>query len=258
MRIPFNKSTCVVVGAVLAAHCALLGYAIYSTNTKSQTPPENTSLVFVDIPTEPSGPTESNTVAEQAAGKNEPKKNTPKKPVTQPKNQPKQPVVQQDKTPPIKTTKSRTASNDVASTTQANSATPTNNSPSNQSNTPTNQSSNTGKGNAAGSSTGSSNSSTPAGGGGNSNTVVHGGSVNIAGKYPPQALENGSTGVVRVSLTVMPNGSITNVRLIQKHKENSLNRSAMQAAQSAKVKPAIRNGQPVQTNYEVNVRYALQ
>lgn len=68
--------------------------------------------------------------------------------------------------------------------------------------------------------------------------------VRVAPQYPARAAERGLEGYVIVVFTVTPNGSTTNVRIVESS-DKVFERNAIRAAERFKYKPKVVDGEPV-------------
>ncbi len=69
--------------------------------------------------------------------------------------------------------------------------------------------------------------------------------VRIQPQYPRRAAERGIEGYVIVQLTVTPQGTTENIKVLEADPPGYFERAAMQAAAKFKYKPKVVNGQPV-------------
>lgn len=78
-------------------------------------------------------------------------------------------------------------------------------------------------------------------------------------KYPRRALEGGDEGTVELMLTILPNGSVTNVRIIKERPSGKgFGDSAMDAVLQWTYRPQMRGGVAVQRdNVRVIVKFRL-
>ena len=75
--------------------------------------------------------------------------------------------------------------------------------------------------------------------------------------YPEESLEAGEQGVVVVSVSVDANGKAVDVRVVKSSGSSRLDRSARQAVQRHRFKPATRGGIPIPYKYTFNVKFSL-
>ncbi len=76
-------------------------------------------------------------------------------------------------------------------------------------------------------------------------------------KYPAQARENGSSGVVIVSFIVEVDGSLSNIKVLRSVEE-SLDNEAIRVVKSMpKWNPGKHNGEKVRVNYNLPLRFSL-
>lgn len=76
--------------------------------------------------------------------------------------------------------------------------------------------------------------------------------VRIQPQYPRRAAERGIEGYVIVELTVTPDGTTKNIRVVQADPEGYFERAAKKAAEKFKYKPKVVNGKPIAVD---GVRY---
>jgi protein TonB len=91
--------------------------------------------------------------------------------------------------------------------------------------------------------------------GGNPNTFVEW--VNARLVYPESAIDNNIEGCVVVSFKVLPNGYITNVKVV-KGIDTELDREAIRVVSSSpKWKPSRVNGVATETSYTIPINFKL-
>ena len=76
--------------------------------------------------------------------------------------------------------------------------------------------------------------------------------------YPVESQEAGEQGVVVVSVSVDANGKAVDVRVVKSSGSSRLDRSARQAVQRHRFKPATRGGIPIPYHYTFNVNFSLK
>lgn len=76
--------------------------------------------------------------------------------------------------------------------------------------------------------------------------------------YPEESLEAGEQGVVVVSVSVDANGKAVDVRVVKSSGSSRLDRSARQAVQRHRFKPATRDGIPIFYKYNFNVKFSIK
>ncbi len=76
--------------------------------------------------------------------------------------------------------------------------------------------------------------------------------VRISPEYPPRAAERGIEGYVIVELTVTPDGTTKDVKVVEADPPGYFERAAIRAAQKFRYKPRVVNGQAVEVR---GVRY---
>ena len=76
--------------------------------------------------------------------------------------------------------------------------------------------------------------------------------------YPEESLEAGEQGVVVVSVSVDANGKAVDVRVVKSSGSSRLDRSARQAVQRHRFKPATRDGIPIPYKYKFNVNFSIK
>ena len=76
--------------------------------------------------------------------------------------------------------------------------------------------------------------------------------------YPLESREAGEQGVVVVSVSVDANGKAVDVRVVKSSGSSRLDRSARQAVQRHRFKPATRGGIPIPYHYTFNVNFSLK
>lgn len=76
--------------------------------------------------------------------------------------------------------------------------------------------------------------------------------------YPVESQEAGEQGVVVVSVSVDANGKAVDVRVVKSSGSSRLDRSARQAVQRHRFKPATRDGIPIPYKYKFNVNFSIK
>ena len=76
--------------------------------------------------------------------------------------------------------------------------------------------------------------------------------------YPVESQEAGEQGVVVVSVSVDANGKAVDVRVVKSSGSSRLDRSARQAVQRHRFKPATRDGIPISYKYNFNVKFSIK
>ena len=76
--------------------------------------------------------------------------------------------------------------------------------------------------------------------------------------YPVESQEAGEQGVVVVSVSVDANGKAVDVRVVKSSGSSRLDRSARQAVQRHRFKPATRDGIPILYKYNFNVKFSIK
>jgi len=76
-------------------------------------------------------------------------------------------------------------------------------------------------------------------------------------KYPPLAMRLGHDGTVTLGMTIEPDGSVTNVHVVNSSGHDELDQGAVSCASSWHYKPALQNGQPVAVPWQASVKYRL-
>lgn len=76
--------------------------------------------------------------------------------------------------------------------------------------------------------------------------------------YPVESEEAGEQGVVVVSVSVDANGKAVDVRVVKSSGSSRLDRSARQAVQRHRFKPATRDGIPIPYKYKFNVNFSIK
>ena len=76
--------------------------------------------------------------------------------------------------------------------------------------------------------------------------------------YPEESLEAGEQGVVVVSVSVGANGKAVDVTVVKSSGSSRLDRSARQAVQRHRFKPATRDGIPIPYKYKFNVNFSIK
>lgn len=75
--------------------------------------------------------------------------------------------------------------------------------------------------------------------------------------YPTAALRDGDEGTVMLRVTVAPDGSPSGIAIAHGSGSRDLDRAAMSAVRQWRVRPAMRNGQPVTATVQIPVSYRL-
>ena len=75
-------------------------------------------------------------------------------------------------------------------------------------------------------------------------------------KYPGDALEDGIEGTVRVKFTVEEDGSVSNIKAIEKSNK-SLTNEVLESLKTIQLQPIIQNGFPVRYNLILPVKFEL-
>jgi TonB family protein len=73
--------------------------------------------------------------------------------------------------------------------------------------------------------------------------------------YPEEAKQNGIEGAVKIHLSVTPDGSVENVKLVSGPPLLAL--AALDAAQYWRYMPALLNGQPIETEQDIEITFRL-
>jgi len=73
--------------------------------------------------------------------------------------------------------------------------------------------------------------------------------------YPPEAKQNGIEGTVKIHVTVDADGSVKNIKLVSGPPLLAL--SALDAAQYWRYMPALLNGQPIETEQDLEITFRL-
>ncbi len=76
-------------------------------------------------------------------------------------------------------------------------------------------------------------------------------------KYPALAMRLGHEGTVMVGMTVEPDGSVSNVHVLQSSGHDELDQGAVSCASSWRYKPSTQSGQPVAAEWKASVKYRL-
>ena len=76
--------------------------------------------------------------------------------------------------------------------------------------------------------------------------------------YPAESIEAGEHGVVGISVSVDANGKAVDVRVVKSSGSSRLDRSARQAVQRHRFKPATRDGIPIPYKYKFNVNFSIK
>lgn len=76
--------------------------------------------------------------------------------------------------------------------------------------------------------------------------------------YPVESQEADEQGVVVVSVSVDANGKAVDVRVVKSSGSSRLDRSARQAVQRHRFKPATRDGIPIPYKYKFNVNFSIK
>jgi periplasmic protein TonB len=80
---------------------------------------------------------------------------------------------------------------------------------------------------------------------------------NCQSKYPPLAMRLNHEGVTTIGFTIEPNGSVTNVHVVDSSGHDELDQAAIPCASSWTYKPALQNGQPVAVPWTTKVVWKL-
>ena len=80
---------------------------------------------------------------------------------------------------------------------------------------------------------------------------------NCQRQYPPLAMRLNHEGVTTIGFTIEPNGSVTNVHVIDSSGHDELDQAAIPCASSWTYKPALQNGQPVAVPWQTKVVWKL-
>ena len=75
--------------------------------------------------------------------------------------------------------------------------------------------------------------------------------------YPELSRENGEEGSVRLAVTVEADGRPSSVRVAGSSGFSRLDRAAEQAVRKYRFRPAVRNGEPVRSDYVFSIRFSL-
>jgi len=67
----------------------------------------------------------------------------------------------------------------------------------------------------------------------------------------------GHEGTVTLGMTIEPDGSVTNVHVVNSSGHDELDQGAVSCASSWHYKPALQNGQPVAVPWQASVKYRL-
>ena len=76
--------------------------------------------------------------------------------------------------------------------------------------------------------------------------------------YPVESQEAGEQGVVVVSVSVDANGKAVDITVVKSSGSSRLDRSARQAVQRHRFKPATRDGIPIPYKYKFNVNFSIK
>jgi TonB family protein len=75
--------------------------------------------------------------------------------------------------------------------------------------------------------------------------------------YPPKAMVERQQGLVKLLVTVRPDGTVGNVRVTQ-HLSRELDAAAVKAAKQWRFKPGIKNGKAVPVKTAVDMTFTLR
>jgi protein TonB len=75
--------------------------------------------------------------------------------------------------------------------------------------------------------------------------------------YTPIAVRLRQEGDVQIQLTVLPDGSVGDVKILKSSGSPQLDAGALVSAGYWRYRPAMHNGMPVAANVKVNVRFKL-
>ena len=91
------------------------------------------------------------------------------------------------------------------------------------------------------------------------NTIVNGGYKTLPTvAYPPASQDQGEEGMVKLSVLVEANGSVSEVKVTQSTGHQRLDAAAVRAARRAGYQPNSVNGTPVRTRFNTSYTFALE
>lgn len=80
---------------------------------------------------------------------------------------------------------------------------------------------------------------------------------NCQRSYPPLAMRLNHEGVTTIGFTIQPDGSVSNVHVVESSGHDELDQAAIPCASSWTYKPAMQNGQPVAVPWTTKVQWKL-
>lgn len=91
------------------------------------------------------------------------------------------------------------------------------------------------------------------------NVLIDGGYINLPNpKYPPEALENGEEGTVKLAVIIDADASVRDVIVIRSSGSEILDEAAKNAARKARYEPKRINGEPVTTRFTTSYTFKLE
>ena len=89
--------------------------------------------------------------------------------------------------------------------------------------------------------------------------IKEGGYITIPNpKYPPEALQNGEEGTVKLAVIVDTDALVKDVIIIQSSGSGILDNAAKNAARKARYEPRRINGEPVTTRFKTSYTFKLE
>jgi len=91
------------------------------------------------------------------------------------------------------------------------------------------------------------------------NVLKDGGYIQLPNpKYPPEALQNGEEGTVKLAVIVNADAVVKDVIIIQSSGSETLDEAAKNAARKARYEPRRINGEPVTTRFTTSYTFKLE